>query len=331
MIGPFRPLRLFVMAFAASIVFIPAGALAQAKLVSGPVSGIWTYLSNPIIATGECRVPAGLTLIVRPGVQFLLAPGASLVVDGTLSVWGSLAYPVSVGASDQATGPWRSIVVSPIGQASFIHTVIRGGGAALPGELSGMLHTDGASASASRLSLVSCEISGSATSGVFLNGGSVTANGCRFYGNGGANPTDAAIHVVTGAVLLGKGDDFNSIENGVFGLYNQDIVPVDATGQWWGSSVGPQQADNVAGIGSSVSDDVVFGGWVLLDPLPGMGDLDMDGAVTVGDVSILLKVIAGIDQLPPGLAPLADVVRDGSLNLIDVTRLARAASGLAPL
>lgn len=304
---------------------------ACAKNVSGDVSGEWTPVDNPFVASGDCHVPAGSTLTLRPGVRLLLSPGASLVVDGVFNVRGNSALPVVIGPFDPATGPWRNILVTPTGQVSLSSCAVRGGGAVLPTEVSGMVCAQGPALVPGQLSLSSCEISGSASSGVFVSGGSLTVARSTFFGNGGAQPIDAAIHVATGSVALGKGPDSNSIVGVVFAVYNEDVAPVDASGQWWGSSTGPQSPENIPGIGSSVSDDVVFDNWVNVSPNPAPGDLDRDGSITVSDVAILLRVAAGMNASDPVTNMLGDVVPDGVLDIRDVVRLVRVAAGLETL
>lgn len=314
-----------------ALILVMCGQPAQCNSVSGDVSGDWSLLMNPVTATGDCHIPAGATLRIHGGVQIRFAPGASLIVDGTLSAIGTDTYPVVLTPSNAATGPWGSLVVSPTGQATLTRCNLRGGGAAGPGDVTGMVRVLGPSTLSSQLALTKCEISGSASSGVFINGGSMTASRSRFFANGGDQPTDAAIHVVSGSAAFGAGLDANEINNGVFGIYNADVVPIDASGQWWGAASGPQTPGNVPGIGASVSDDVVFDNWIAIDPHPQSGDVDRDGSLTVNDVAILLRVLGGMANIDPTTANLGDVVPDHAINLLDATRLARAAAGLDTL
>jgi hypothetical protein len=286
---------------------------------------------SPVIAIGDCHVPAGVTLRIHGGIQVRFAPGASLLVDGTLSAIGSDTFPIYLIPSDATTGPWGGIVVSATGQATLTSCNIRGGGAAGPGDVTGMVRVLGPSTIAPQLSLTSCEVSGSNSSGVFIDGGSITLSRSRFFSDGGDQPTDAAIHVVSGSTVFGVGPDSNTIDNGVFGVYNADVVPVDASGQWWGSASGPQTPGNVPGIGSSASDDVIFDNWVTVDPHPGAGDVDMDGAVTVRDAALVLRVAGGMSGIDPVTTSLGDVVPDRAINILDATRIIRAAVGLDPL
>lgn len=314
----------------ATLLFVCDGPVC-AKSVSGDVSGEWTLINNPFVATGDCHIAAGDTLTMRPGVRLLLPPGASLVVDGTLNVAGSSSFPVLIGPEDPTTGPWRGILVTPGGQATLNYCAVRGGGAVMPTEVSGMIRAQGPPADPLQLNLVSCEVSGSASSGIFLDGGALTVARTTFFGNGGAQPIDAAIHVATGAVALGTGADSNSIVGVVFALYNEDVIPVDASGQWWGSASGPQTPANVPGIGSSVSDDVIFDNWVGRAPNPTLGDLNLDGDITVADVAILLRMAGGMSAADATTGPLGDVVPNGTLDILDAVRLVRVASGLETL
>jgi hypothetical protein len=270
--------------------------------VSGNVSGTWKPSDNPFVTMADCHVPAGATLTILPGVRFLLSPGTSMVVDGTLAVAGTATSPVLIGPADAASRPWRNILVTGGGHASFANSL--------------------------QISLTACEVSGSASSGVLVNGGSLTVARTLFCGNGGSQPIDAAIHVVSGSVSLGTGSDANSILDGVFAVYNEDVVPVNASGQWWGSSSGPQSPENIPGTGASVSDDVVFDSWVAVAPNPAPGDVDRDGAITISDVAALLRIAGGMSASNATTASLGDVVKDGKLNILDAVRLARVAAGL---
>jgi len=282
--------------------------------VSGNVSGTWKPSDNPFVTMADCHVPAGATLTILPGVRFLLSPGTSMVVDGTLAVAGTATSPVLIGPADAASRPWRNILVTGGGHASFANCAVRGGGAAAPLEVTGMMLAQGPAADSLQISLTACEVSGSASSGVLVNGGS--------------QPIDAAIHVVSGSVSLGTGSDANSILDGVFAVYNEDVVPVNASGQWWGSSSGPQSPENIPGTGASVSDDVVFDSWVAVAPNPAPGDVDRDGAITISDVAALLRIAGGMSASNATTASLGDVVKDGKLNILDAVRLARVAAGL---
>ena len=314
-----------------ALILFTCGQPARCSTVSGDVSGDWTFLMNPVTATGDCHIPVGANLRIHAGVQMTFAPGASLIVDGALSAIGSDTFPVFLIPSGAAAGPWGSLVISPTGQAILTSCNVRGGGSAGPGDVTGMVRVLGPSTVATQLALTKCEVSGSASSGVFIDGGSMITSRSRFFANGGDQPTDAAIHVVTGVAAFGTGPDANEIDNGVFGVYNADVVPIDASGQWWGSAFGPQSPNNVPGLGSSVSDDVVFDNWIAIDPHPRSGDVDRDGMLTVSDVAMLLRVCGGMSSIDLATAKLGDVVPDHAINLLDATRIARAAAGLDTL
>lgn len=330
MTGLVKALRPVTAAMSA-LIAVTCSQPARCTNVSGDVSGDWTLLMSPVVATGDCHVPAGATLRIRAGVQVRFVQGASLTVDGTLTATGTDPFPVFLIPSDATTGPWGSIVITPTGQASLTNCNIRGGGAAGPGAVTGMVRVIGPSTVPTQLSLTSCEVSGSSSSGVYIDGGAMTALRSDFFSDGGDQPTDAAIHVVTGSAVFGVGPDANTIDNGVFGVYNADVLPIDASGQWWGSASGPQTPSNIPGIGSSVSDDIVFDNWITVAPHPRSGDVDRDGRVTVNDVAILLRIIGGMSSTDATTTGLGDVVPDQVIDLLDATRLARVAAGLETL
>jgi len=309
-IRPPRALLLLWMLLAA--LAAPAGAIQ----VSGDVTGRWTADHSPIHVVADSRVPAGETLVIDPDVQVMLAPGVSLFIEGYLTAIGSTDGPVRFERANPAA-PWRTIAVRSSGQALFVRCQVRGGGSSGVSEVTGAIRVDGG-----QLDLMSCEVSGSASSGVLVNGGAFTAATCSFDRNGGAQPIDAGIHVVTGFVSLATGPYGNSITNSIFGLYNQDIMPVVASSIWWGSATGPQHVSNVRGHGVSVSDDVLFTGYATVNPYPTMGDLDRDGHITVHDLSRLLRIAGGIERADSFSLEVGDTIRDGVINLRDVQAFA---------
>ncbi|HEY3268441.1 MAG TPA: dockerin type I repeat-containing protein [Armatimonadota bacterium] len=292
---------------------------ARATDVSGDVFGRWTVFQNPIRVTADCRVPAGKTLEIGPGVSVQIAGDASITVDGDLLVWGINSRRTTFDKVAADAAPWRCVAVNSGGHASFTNASLRGGGAATALESTGMLRLDGGLAS-----LNGCDVSGSASSGVFVNGGSLSASSTSFSGNGGAQPTDAAIHVVYGPVILSTGTACNSICNGVWGIYNEDIVPVLAAGTWWGAANGPQNPENILGGGSSVSDDVTFDGFVTTAPHPGRGDVNADGAVDVKDALLALRAVGGMQSATADILR-ADYNGDGAVDILDVVSLIQQA------
>jgi len=83
-----------------------------------------------------------------------------------------------------------------------------------------------------------------------------------------------------GIEILGQADttfiNNNSIKgNTLFGVRNETDVDVDATLNWWGDASGPEHADNPDGVGDKVSDNVLFGDWLLEDPFAPDPDPDL--------------------------------------------------------
>src|SRR5438477_422637 len=58
-------------------------ANGRATDVAGDVAGHWTVDKSPFVVVADCRVAAGETLTVDPGVQIRIAPAASIAVDGS--------------------------------------------------------------------------------------------------------------------------------------------------------------------------------------------------------------------------------------------------------
>jgi hypothetical protein len=301
------------------IVAALAGSPALAIEASGDVSGAWTSDLSPVIVTADCRVAPNTSLTVGPGVRILLAPNASLVVEGALFAFGSPEDPCTIGAAAPLLGPWRSIVVSPSGSAYFDNCTVWGGGAADPTELSGTFCIQGG-----LLGLRDCAVSDSESNGVYVTGGGLHVESSRFARNGGDRPTDAALHIVNGSVTLGDGDTANSIEDSPFGVYNENLIPVDARRIWWGSATGPQHANNLPGQGVPVSDDVLFDDFVTISPNREAGDVNLDGRRDLQDVAALARITAGMDECTPAQMEVGDIVPDRMLDLQDALALAQA-------
>jgi hypothetical protein len=279
---------------------------------------VWASNASPVVATADCRVPPGQTLVITEGVRVLMAPGASLIVEGSLVVLGLPAQPAVLTAAAPLVGPWKSLVVLNGGDARLSGAVISGGGAAGLTEINGAIHVQGG-----YLTLTNCEVSGSASNGIYAGGGSLDVESSRFRSNGGTRPTDAALHIAAGEVILGTGDAFNTIENSPFGVYNETLLPVDARGAWWGSATGPQHASNLPGLGVSVSDDVLYDGFITQSPVLLPGDVNRDGRRDLQDVAALARIAGGMDAATPTQMQLGDLVADTRLDLQDAIALTR--------
>lgn len=299
---------------------------ASAGDVRGIIKGEWTPEMSPITVMGDAVVPPGETLTIAPGVSVQLVPGVSLRVEGTLL---ALATPIRPIRFQPATpmSPWRALEVVESGHAVLNACAILGGGSANPFENSGMLRVLGGS-----LALQGCRVSGSVSSGIYVRGGTLVSKASSYLHNGGSLPTDAAIHVVEGAVELGLGTQRNSIVNDTFyAIYNENLSPIQAPDTWWGSATGPQHPDNIPGLGSSVSDDVVFSGFSTTPPARRKGDVNGDGLVDGNDVALAAEASGGTVLLDPDAFSAADVypsdAPDGQIDLLDVMTLSHASQG----
>jgi hypothetical protein len=86
----------------------------------------WTAAQSPIFVRRDLQLVAGATLIIDPGVEVRVAPGASFFVEGTLYGLGKPGQPVRfVGASQ---GRWEGIYGRPGSNIALEDTEIRGGG-----------------------------------------------------------------------------------------------------------------------------------------------------------------------------------------------------------
>lgn len=307
------------IAFMLLVAVVWTGSPCHAIVVSGDVSGTWTLDLSPVVVTEDCRIPAGETLMVAPGVRILMAPGSSVLVEGELQTLGTPQQPVSFLPAAPLVGPWKAIAISQTGLAVLNHCVVRGGGAAQPTELMGALTVQGGT-----LTVRHCSISASDSNGIYIRAGTLTVESVHFDDNGGARPTDAGIHIASGVVTFASGTEVTSINGSPFGVYNEDLVPVYANGVWWGSATGPQHASNILGLGVSVSDDVRYDGYATASPDPVPGDVNMDGELDLRDVAALVRIVAGFETAARPQIHAGDLNIDGSLDITDAVALAVA-------
>lgn len=87
----------------------------------------WTAANSPVRLSKDSLLAAGSTLAIEPGVEVQLAPGASLIVDGTLSAAGTAANPIRFRKGGE--GNWGSLVINDGASANFSGLDVRGAGA----------------------------------------------------------------------------------------------------------------------------------------------------------------------------------------------------------
>ena len=73
-----------ILLIACSAVF----SSGHAAEVQGVQLGTWSTAQSPIVVTGDVRVPAGMSLTIRPGVIVKFSPGTRLRVEGALIAEG---------------------------------------------------------------------------------------------------------------------------------------------------------------------------------------------------------------------------------------------------
>ena len=59
------------------------------------------------------------------------------------------------------------------------------------------------------------------------------------------------------------------------------------------------------------------------EPQPVLGDVDLDGKVTIDDATLLMRYLVEMEDLTDEQLKLADVNRDGKVNIMDVTDIQR--------
>ena len=87
------------------------------------VSGVWNEADSPYIVNETIYVLAGQTLTIGPGVTMLFAPGAGIVINGTLAVEGTATNMVVFDEKDDSSG-WSGLVFNEGSVGGIDHAVI---------------------------------------------------------------------------------------------------------------------------------------------------------------------------------------------------------------
>ncbi len=212
----------------------------------GTISSDETWSNTDNVHTVDCDVvvPSGVTLTITGGTIIKFASLRSLIVDGALSVEGTVFNPVYFtsyrddaiggdtngdGASTGAPGDWYRIQfndTSDDATSQIDYAVIRYGGDSY--------YDYGA------ITLVDASPT--------IQNSIITQN--EFSG----------IYTSTSEPTFGCNDIFN---NSGYGLYNTTTsTMVSAEDQWWGDATGPYHVStNPAGTGDSVTDGVDYSPW----------------------------------------------------------------------
>jgi hypothetical protein len=73
-----------------------ANAFAATTVSGDQLDARWTLAGSPYEVQGQTAIPAGVSVLVEPGVQIVFAANASLDVNGSLVLQGTAAYPILV-------------------------------------------------------------------------------------------------------------------------------------------------------------------------------------------------------------------------------------------
>lgn len=99
--------KLFAMLAVASL----SATLAMAStFVSGDISGTWKKAGSPYVATGDCTVQPGQTLIIEPGVEVIIGQGLKIDVYGDMVAEGTAAEKI-IFRGGNSTLFWDKITI----------------------------------------------------------------------------------------------------------------------------------------------------------------------------------------------------------------------------
>jgi hypothetical protein len=200
-------------------------AMRQEGSLSGNV--VWTVSGLPYLVEGNSGINTDSTMIIDPGVQILMAEGASFNVNGALYAVGTPEQPIIFTGTQQQPGWWDGIWAHGEALLELRYCDVGYGGASNQG-------------------LVQI-----ATNSAFVSN-------CKIH-----HSADAGVRVFTNvAPVITR----NLIESNVMGLVNDNgtanPLTVDARSNWWGDASGPAHSSNPGGLGNSVSDLVLFDPWL---------------------------------------------------------------------
>ncbi|HEX5928215.1 MAG TPA: hypothetical protein VFY48_02380, partial [Solirubrobacterales bacterium] len=196
---------------------MPAAASATALPEEIKENTTLTAAGNPY--TGNPTIKAGVTLTVKPGVQFALY---NINVDGTLKVEGTAEEPVVfTSAKEEAPGEWCSIDFRAGSGASVVdHAVIKYGG----GCGGGAIRVNGSASPR----IINSAFSKNSSYGVNVSeGGAPEVADNMFFGSG---VSYAAAGTKTGEVNIHG----NFVEGGPNGI----IANITSTGSVVGKNLG---------------------------------------------------------------------------------------------
>jgi hypothetical protein len=135
-------------------------------------------ISSPYVARGDLIIPANIHVVLKEGVKILMPEECNIYVYGSLSVDGSVDYPVVIGAYD---GTWGAICLDhATGLSEFKHLVLENATSGGDPEI----YTGAISAYYADLKLDSVFIEHVPFNPVFFQYGNIEVKNCRFQSNG---------------------------------------------------------------------------------------------------------------------------------------------------
>ena len=105
----------------------PVRAPVVVSVPGGALSGTWTPdAADEYRISADVSIPKGSTLTLQPGTHVIVDAGVTMKVNGTLSVAGSSAAPVTLGSSSASpkSGDWQGLLIGDGAALSMQHTVL---------------------------------------------------------------------------------------------------------------------------------------------------------------------------------------------------------------
>lgn len=154
---------------------------AHPQFISSPDRPGAVQLSSRVTIPHTIVIPKSVMLVIRPGTDITMSPGASLICYGGLTAEGTAAEPIHIHG-DNSAEPWGVLgVVRPQQNVSMRHVSVTGGSQA---QVNGILFTGGIAVHHGDLDIANCRVvEMQGEDGLNLKNGRIAMTQCFFSNN----------------------------------------------------------------------------------------------------------------------------------------------------
>ena len=278
------------------------------------LDGGWWAVAGSISASDRLTMKGNVNLILCDGATLTNPKGTTVASGDSLTIW----------AQRNGTGAWS--VSSPDTYSAGIggRTAPSGAITINGGDITAVGGKYGAGIGGGYAYRYRSDNSGIKTSRISINGGVVSATGgiggagigAGEYGDAEVSISGGTVNASAGTGASGIGDGYNSTGSAVSLSYTDQVsITADSYGGVV-TLVKPFTDGTLLHESGVEADNSLLAGRTLV-PLR-RGDVNLDGRVTIADVSMLVNVILGKSETS---SMLSDVNGDGQVTIADVTTL----------